>query len=99
MLYATTLDHRSFPRVIVARNRLSFEPFDSAVGRRFLAGRRDKLKMRQHEAGCPATEGIILCGNNCGFFGSVATMNACFECHKEMILKQEKAKLATLSNL
>uniref|UniRef100_A0A251TK84 Putative zinc finger A20 and AN1 domain-containing stress-associated protein 8 n=1 Tax=Helianthus annuus TaxID=4232 RepID=A0A251TK84_HELAN len=44
-----------------------------------------------------APEGPILCVNNCGFFGSVATMNMCSKCHREMILKQENAKLATSS--
>lgn len=59
----------------------------------------DKLKMQQHEAGCPATEGIILCYNNCGFFGTKATMNTCFKCHMGMILKQKQSKLATLTIL
>lgn len=42
-------------------------------------------------------EGPILCINNCGFFGSAATMNMCSKCHKDMILKQEQAKLAASS--
>ncbi|KAI5671445.1 hypothetical protein M9H77_11809 [Catharanthus roseus] len=49
------------------------------------------------ETGCQAPEGPILCVNNCGFFGSAATMNMCSKCHKEMILKQEHAKLAASS--
>ncbi|CAK9165060.1 unnamed protein product [Ilex paraguariensis] len=49
------------------------------------------------ETGCRAPEGPILCVNNCGFFGSAATMNMCSKCHKDMILKQEQAKLAASS--
>nr|GMD00177.1 zinc finger A20 and AN1 domain-containing stress-associated protein 8-like [Ipomoea batatas] len=49
------------------------------------------------ETGCQASEGPIFCVNNCGFFGSAATMNMCSKCHKDMILKQEQAKLAASS--
>jgi len=42
-------------------------------------------------------EGPILCINNCGFFGSAATMNMCSKCHKDMMLKQEQAQLAASS--
>ncbi|PWA88089.1 hypothetical protein CTI12_AA124530 [Artemisia annua] len=50
------------------------------------------------ETGCQAApEGPILCINNCGFWGSAATMNMCSKCHKEMISKQENAKLAASS--
>ncbi|KAF7119977.1 hypothetical protein RHSIM_Rhsim13G0224000 [Rhododendron simsii] len=55
-------------------------------------------KMEHDETGCqPAPEGPILCINNCGFFGSAATMNMCSKCHKDLILKQEQAKLAATS--
>jgi hypothetical protein len=44
-----------------------------------------------------AQNGPILCVNNCGFFGSSATMNMCSKCHKDTILKQEQAQLAASS--
>lgn len=54
--------------------------------------------MEHDETGCQAPpEGPILCINNCGFFGSPATMNMCSKCHKDMLLKQEQAKLAASS--
>ncbi|KAK8926019.1 Zinc finger A20 and AN1 domain-containing stress-associated protein 8 [Platanthera zijinensis] len=53
--------------------------------------------MEHDEAGCQAPERPILCINNCGFFGSSATMNMCSKCHKDHILKQEQVKLAASS--
>ncbi|XP_044506411.1 zinc finger A20 and AN1 domain-containing stress-associated protein 8-like [Mangifera indica] len=49
------------------------------------------------EIGCQTPEGPILCINNCGFFGSAATMNMCSKCHKDMIRKQEQAQFAASS--
>ncbi|KAL2483097.1 Zinc finger A20 and AN1 domain-containing stress-associated protein 2 [Forsythia ovata] len=49
------------------------------------------------ETGCQAPEGPILCINNCGFFGTAATMNMCSKCHKDTILKQQHTKLAASS--
>uniref|UniRef100_A0A1D1ZIW0 Zinc finger A20 and AN1 domain-containing stress-associated protein 8 n=1 Tax=Anthurium amnicola TaxID=1678845 RepID=A0A1D1ZIW0_9ARAE len=53
--------------------------------------------MDHDETGCQAPEGPILCVNNCGFFGSAATMNMCSKCHKDVVLKQEQAKLSSSS--
>lgn len=42
---------------------------------------------------CQAPEGHRLCANNCGFFGSPATMNLCSKCFRDIRLKeQEQAK-------
>ncbi|MQM20739.1 hypothetical protein Taro_053767 [Colocasia esculenta] len=57
----------------------------------------ESSKMEHKETGCQSPEGPILCINNCGFFGSAATMNMCSKCHKDMLSKQEQAKLAASS--
>lgn len=54
--------------------------------------------MDHDETGCqPPQNGPILCINNCGFFGSAANMNMCSKCYKDVVLKQEQAKLAASS--
>lgn len=51
--------------------------------------------MEHDEASCQAPpEGPFLCINNCGFFGSAATMNMCSKCHKDSMLEQDQAKLS-----
>ncbi|KAG9448446.1 hypothetical protein H6P81_008411 [Aristolochia fimbriata] len=63
----------------------------------FFLLRETDIQMEHDETGCQAPEGPILCINNCGFFGSAATMNMCSKCHKDLVLKQEQAKLAASS--
>ncbi|XP_061338989.1 zinc finger A20 and AN1 domain-containing stress-associated protein 4-like [Gastrolobium bilobum] len=39
---------------------------------------------------CQAPEGHRLCANNCGFFGSSATMNLCSKCYGDICLKEQE---------
>ncbi|XP_042510674.1 zinc finger A20 and AN1 domain-containing stress-associated protein 6-like [Macadamia integrifolia] len=41
-----------------------------------------------------APEGHRLCANNCGFFGSPATLNLCSKCYGDLRLKEEHASSA-----
>jgi len=47
--------------------------------------------MDHDKTGCQSPpEGPKLCINNCGFFGSAATMNMCSKCHKDKLFEQEQ---------
>ncbi|KAG4970675.1 hypothetical protein JHK85_037096 [Glycine max] len=39
---------------------------------------------------CETPEGHLLCANNCGFFGSTATMNLCSKCYGAIRLKEQE---------
>jgi len=46
--------------------------------------------------GCQQSpEGHILCGNNCGFFGSSSTRNLCSKCYRDLMMKEAQASSAT----
>ncbi|XP_008788284.2 zinc finger A20 and AN1 domain-containing stress-associated protein 5 [Phoenix dactylifera] len=42
-------------------------------------------------------EGHRLCANNCGFFGSPATLNLCSKCYRDSRLKEEHAASAKIA--
>nr|ABR18320.1 unknown [Picea sitchensis] len=49
---------------------------------------QESSKMQEEGSGRQVPEGPIHCLNNCGFFGSAATMNFCSKCYREINAKQ-----------
>ncbi|KAL4342654.1 hypothetical protein GQ457_08G018360 [Hibiscus cannabinus] len=48
---------------------------------------------------CQTPEGHRLCVNNCGFFGSPATMNLCSKCYRDFRLKEQQGVASIKSSL
>ncbi|KAG4183911.1 hypothetical protein ERO13_A09G138500v2 [Gossypium hirsutum] len=48
---------------------------------------------------CQTPEGHRLCVNNCGFFGSPATMNLCSKCYRDFRLKEQQGATSIKSSL
>ncbi|KAE8666296.1 Zinc finger A20 and AN1 domain-containing stress-associated protein 4 [Hibiscus syriacus] len=48
---------------------------------------------------CQTPEGHRLCVNNCGFFGSPATMNLCSKCYRDFRLKEHQGAASIKSSL
>eukprot|EP01018_Ginkgo_biloba_P018113 Gb_14283 [translate_table: standard] len=52
---------------------------------------QESWKNVEEETSRQPPEGPVLCTNNCGFFGSSATMNMCSKCYTDVVLLQKQA--------
>eukprot|EP00249_Psilotum_nudum_P013616 c24427_g1_i2 orf=354-1010(+) len=60
---------------------------------------QESWKMEQDDTGCQLSEGLILCSNNCGFFGSATTMNLCSKCYRDFVLLKQTGAANLVSSV
>ncbi|CAN6483270.1 unnamed protein product [Victoria cruziana] len=59
---------------------------------------QESWKREKDETDCKIPEGLILCVNNCGLFGSPATLNMCSKCYNESLLKKTNSPPSSTSS-
>ncbi|KAK1297073.1 Zinc finger A20 and AN1 domain-containing stress-associated protein 9 [Acorus calamus] len=51
---------------------------------------QESYKNETDETECQAPEKLILCANNCGFFGNSSTNNHCSKCFRDLFMHQQQ---------